>query len=605
MLSARWAGWRLCASFARRAATACVMAATAVPMFALLPATPAAATSALLVVGSATLTANDIALKQRLERYYTTTVRDDDEAADTAKNVIVISGSVDAAALGTKYKATARGVVVLAPPVLSSMAMAVTGAVGTLTGQTQIRINSGGSVLAGGFASGSLVSVYNDVETIGWATPVSTALKVAVVAAGTTTRVTIFRHLKGATMVGGYVAPGRRIGYYVQAAQALTGSGWLLFDNAVAQAANLTAVPPPLPPLPEPEVWPNPAWTTTSPANVGMDPTRTAEALSYGSSRGGSGIVVRRGRRVGFWGDQATRYDVKSTTKSFGSVILSLAIKDGLVRLDTLVQPSLRELGQPQNGPEALAWLSLITVRHLATHTSGFAKLGGFEPVLFEPGTEWLYSDGAPNWLADLLTVRYRQDLKQVMINRLLTPMGIAAGELVWRRNSYRPHTLLVNGVEVERREFGAGISTSVDVMAKFGLMLLRDGRWRDTRILPTGYASLAGTHQSQLTGLPCIDPNPRICPGATDHYGLLFWNNSDGHLPGVPTDAYWSAGLGTSFVLVIPSLDLLTARAGPAWTGPADQNVAAPYFALLAGAVNGASVMVSRRGRASSGSLP
>ena len=62
------------------------------------------------------------------------------------------------------------------------------------------------------------------------------------------------------------------------------------------------------------------------------------------------------------------------------------------------------------------------------------------------------------------------------MRSRVLAPMGIGNSELVWRSNAYRPKTLSVGGSAVERREFGSGISTSVDVMAKFGLMLLRDG---------------------------------------------------------------------------------------------------------------------------------
>ena len=168
-----------------------------------------------------------------------------------------------------------------------------------------------------------------------------------------------------------------------------------------------------------------------------------------------------------------------------------------------------------------------------------FAEPGGFEPVQLEPGSEWFYSDGGPNWLADLLTVRFRQDLNQVMRSRVLSPMGIASGELVWRRNAYRPQTLAVGGADVERRELGSGISSSVDVMAKLCLMLLRDGRRRDTRILPAGYASLAGSQRAELVGIPCRDPDPKKCPGASKRYGLLFWNNADGSSASSPASSW------------------------------------------------------------------
>jgi CubicO group peptidase (beta-lactamase class C family) len=121
-----------------------------------------------------------------------------------------------------------------------------------------------------------------------------------------------------------------------------------------------------------------------------------------------------------------------------------------------------------------------------------------------------------------------------------------------------------LNGIE--RREFGSGISTNVDVMARLGLMLLRQGAWRTHRIVRTEFVREAGSHARALDAVKCLDPelckvNPR-----SKQYGLLFWTNADGHIPDLPRDAYWAAGQGTSFILVIPSLDIVAARAGPAW---------------------------------------
>ena len=49
----------------------------------------------------------------------------------------------------------------------------------------------------------------------------------------------------------------------------------------------------------------------------------------------------------------------------------------------------------------------------------------------------------------------------------------------------------------------------------------------------------------------------------------------------GVPRDAFWSLGLGDSFILVIPSLGIVVARAGPGWRDPIST-----FHALVAGAV-------------------
>ena len=220
-------------------------------------------------------------------------------------------------------------------------------------------------------------------------------------------------------------------------------------------------------------------------------------------------------------------------------------------------------------------------MRNLATHTAGFPKTGGFGALEFGPDSAWLYSDGDTNWLADLLTVSYVKDLHAVLRSRVLEPMGISYDQLVWRRNAYRAKTLR----GIERREFGSGISTSVDVMARLGLMLLRDGKWKTTQILPATYADLAGAHQQWLNAIDCSDPER--CPDATKHYGLLFWNNANGAMANVPKDAYWSHGLGDSFILVIPSLDIVCARAGSAWGSANQYQLLQPFFARVAQAVN------------------
>ena len=67
-----------------------------------------------------------------------------------------------------------------------------------------------------------------------------------------------------------------------------------------------------------------------------------------------------------------------------------------------------------------------------------------------------------------------------------------------------------------------------------------------------------------------------------TKQYAYLFFTNADGHIPDAPRDAYWAAGQGTSFILVIPSLDIVAARAGPEWAvGEAEH-----YVGLVANAV-------------------
>jgi hypothetical protein len=57
----------------------------------------------------------------------------------------------------------------------------------------------------------------------------------------------------------------------------------------------------------------------------------------------------------------------------------------------------------------------------------------------------------------------------------------------------------------------------------------------------------------------------------------------------GVPRDAFWSWGLYDSFIVVIPSLDLVVARAGQSWKRAeraARYDVLQPFLGPIAGAV-------------------
>ncbi|MCB1882981.1 MAG: serine hydrolase [Geminicoccaceae bacterium] len=332
--------------------------------------------------------------------------------------------------------------------------------------------------------------------------------------------------------------------------------------------------------------WPGSAWVSKAPAQVGVGAFRLDQAIAYAKRFGGSGIVVRNGYRIASWGGQATRYDLKSATKSFGSILLGLAVADGRLDLTDRAQPRLHGFGLPPASNAATGWLDDVAVRHLATHTAGFEKTGGFGRLRFKPGAGWSYSDGGANWLADLVTVEYGRDLDAVLRDRVLRPLGIPTSGLTWRTNRYRPKTL--SGIA--RREFGSGIGASVDAMARIGLMMARGGRWGARRILPSSYVRMAGTTPWWLKSVPLRD-DPAVYPAAQHRYGLLWWNNAGGAIDGLPRDAFWAWGLGEQLILAVPSRDLVAARAGPAMGtrgGFGDTRALQPFFGPLGQAVVG-----------------
>lgn len=330
-------------------------------------------------------------------------------------------------------------------------------------------------------------------------------------------------------------------------------------------------------------LWPMPDWSSASPAEMGLDPQKLNQARDYALTGNGSGYITRHGKLVLSWGDPRKRYDLKSTTKSFGATCLGVAILDGKMHLDDPAHQYHPSLGVPPESNAATGWLDDITILHLATQTAGFEKRGGYEKLLFKPGTKWHYSDGGPNWLAECITLKYQRDLKELMFERVFTPLGIGPDDLTWRNNSYRPHD--IDGIP--RREFGSGISANVDAMARIGYLYLRKGEWQGKRLLPAEFIARAGSTVPSVVGLPETDPESH--GNASDHYGLLWWNNADGALEGVPTDAFWSWGLYDSLIVVIPSQDIVVARAGKSWKRDEDADhyaVLEPFLGPIAAAV-------------------
>ncbi len=313
-------------------------------------------------------------------------------------------------------------------------------------------------------------------------------------------------------------------------------------------------------------------WIRVTPEEVGMDAALLEQAADYAMTAGGAGMVVKGGRLVHSWATGTvgteprpvnidTKFAAQSAAKSIGGMALGLAIDDGLIALDDLASDKLPGFGQPPDTNDP-AWFSTITVQQLATHTAGFEKAQSEPQLLYEPGTTWSYSDGALNWLADILTTVFAQDLRDVLTTRVWTQLGVnlpsGFDDVEWRTNRSRPEEL--NGITT--RELSSGMSINANAMARVGLLYLRNGMWSTGRVLPESFIETSRTPPPETASANLLDPTN--FPGATTDYGVLWWTNATCLLPNVPSDAYWAWGQYESLIVVIPSLDLVVSRIGP-----------------------------------------
>ena len=231
-------------------------------------------------------------------------------------------------------------------------------------------------------------------------------------------------------------------------------------------------------------VWPGQEWEPATPESQGLSAAALAAAAEYAQKNGGgSGCIIRHGYLVTEWGDPQKLADIKSATKgAVGTTILGLAIDRGLIKLEDTAAKHYPSIGD-RPVENRRDWLGEIRIRHLATMTAGFDD-GRPPKLVYRAGTDGFYSNDTANMLAELLTLRFGEDLTAVLDREVMHPIGMPASGWKWRENSYRAKT--INGLR--SREFASGITITHRALARIGYLYLRGGEWNGRRILSREY---------------------------------------------------------------------------------------------------------------------
>lgn len=254
-------------------------------------------------------------------------------------------------------------------------------------------------------------------------------------------------------------------------------------------------------------------------------------------------VVLQGGQEIARkeW-EPEIRQNQYSASKSFTSAAVGIAVKEGLLRLDTRVADFFRD-ELPDHPSDAL---SELTLYHLLTMSVGQkeAHLMGTQRVRMAerdwvsyalrqefsdiPGTRFLYNNVGP-YLAGIMVQRCAgTDLPSYLAPRLFEPLGIWKPTWEMDPNGYT---------------FGAGgLFLSVSELAQFGQLYLQNGTFGNKEILPKEWV--------QMTAMPQIKTgNSGNCHS---EYSLLFWNCPDG--------AYRADGKYGQYSIVLPEKDAVVA---------------------------------------------
>lgn len=282
------------------------------------------------------------------------------------------------------------------------------------------------------------------------------------------------------------------------------------------------------------------------------------QILGPTKKRGGpAGMILKNGYIVAQWGD-IKRVDMTfSVTKSFLSTMAGLAEDEGL-------------LSSTNDKVGDYVWddtfkgshNSKITWEHLLQQNSAWSgELWGGKDwadrppsegdiddwkfaVSKEPGTVMEYNDVRVNVLAYALTQLWRKPMPIVLKDRIMDKIGASS---TWRWYGYDHAWIEIDGLQMKSvtggGHSGAGIFINAEDMARFGLLFLNDGKWKNDQLISSSWIKKATTSST---------PNP--------NYGYMWWLNKKGerHWEGLSENIYYAAGFGGNFIVIDKENDLV-----------------------------------------------
>ena len=336
-------------------------------------------------------------------------------------------------------------------------------------------------------------------------------------------------------------------------------------------------------------------WETVAPEDGRMDRRRLDGLRDSLAARGTQSLLVVRHDRILYeWyapdhGPSHRHYTASLAKALVGGMSLLLALEGGWMDVDDLACTYI-----PAWRDDPLK--SRITIRHLATHSSGIEdaelspqeradaiargqtlsdhhmSLPGWKgafwrrepdpftiaihkaPVVFEPGTRYAYSNPGMAALAYAVTASMRgapqRDIRTLLWERVMEPLGVP--EEAWSVGYGR--TYAVDGLDLVAT-WGGGEYTARAV-ARVGQLLLHGGAWDGGQLVDAAWVKRALSY----AGMPLPDRPPGNPQPAS---GLCWYTNCDGVWPALPRDAFAGAGAGNQVLLVGPCRGLIVVRNG------------------------------------------
>jgi CubicO group peptidase (beta-lactamase class C family) len=261
-------------------------------------------------------------------------------------------------------------------------------------------------------------------------------------------------------------------------------------------------------------------------------------------------MFLRHGKVIaeGWWNPYRSdlKHTLYSTSKSFTSTAAGFAVSEKLLSVDDKVVSFF-----PEYLPDTVSnYLAELTVKDLLTMSVGQSAeptyirssdsnwVKGFmeHPIVYKPGTKFLYSSLATYMVSAIVQKVTGQKIIDYLTPRLFKPLGIEG--IDWETDPMGINT------------GGWGLRLKTEDMAKFGQLYLQKGKWNGKQILPEEWIEEATTKK--------IEQEPDAPQAAKDSsdwlqgYCYQFWRSRH--------NSYRADGAYGQFIIIMPDQDAVIA---------------------------------------------
>jgi CubicO group peptidase (beta-lactamase class C family) len=258
-------------------------------------------------------------------------------------------------------------------------------------------------------------------------------------------------------------------------------------------------------------------------------------------------VIVVNGKILYEWGEVERDFITHSARKSFLSALYGKYIEDGSIDLELTMKESGIDDVTPLSEMEKMATVRDCLKARSGVYGNAAAESQGMRDVKPErnshaPGTYWLYNNWDFNVLGTIFEKATGKTVFQGILDDIAVPLQM---EHLGNDDDMT--------FKIEESIHAAYMfKISARDMARFGLLMLRQGNWNGKQIVPADWVKETTSY--------CSDA---FVYGG-DGYGYMWWvaknNNKLPHFPFVELKegAYSARGAYGQYILVIPEYDMV-----------------------------------------------